>query len=102
MLQESAVTRSVEAHGLRKGKMGGLPIKPLARCGCVPDFDDITITTCAERPELTAGVYKIREGWPAFMMLDAVGNALYNRAGEDFPDYCVVATDGDRVVARGA
>ncbi|MFE3263009.1 helix-turn-helix domain-containing protein [Streptomyces sp. NPDC059215] len=42
------------------------------------------------------------EDWPTFMLLDAVGNALFNRAGEDFPDYCVVATDGDRVVARGA
>ena len=73
----------------------------MARCGCVADIDDITITTCAERPELIGRVYEIRENWPTFMLHDAVGNALFNRVAEDFPDYCVVATDGDRVIARG-
>jgi GNAT superfamily N-acetyltransferase len=65
------------------------------------DTDRITITTCAERPELIPRGYEIDEDWPAFMLHDPVGNALFNRVAEDFPHHCVVATDGDRVVARG-
>jgi hypothetical protein len=68
----------------------------------VADIDDgIAITTFAARPELIARVYEIEEDWPEFMGHDPVGNSLFHRVAEDFPDYCVVATDGDRVVARG-
>ncbi|MGP3970075.1 N-acetyltransferase [Streptomyces sp. 6N223] len=63
--------------------------------------DGITITTFAERPGLLARVYEIAEDWPEFMGHDPVGNGLFHRVAEEFPDHGVVATDGDRVVARG-
>jgi hypothetical protein len=59
------------------------------------------ITSLAERPSLISGVYEIVDTWPAFIAHDPVGHALLGRVIEDFPQYCVVATDGDRVVARG-
>ncbi|MEC4016349.1 hypothetical protein QMK28_08490 [Streptomyces sp. H27-D2] len=63
--------------------------------------DSIQITSLAERPSLNARVYEIAETWPAFISHDPVAGALLSRVAEDFPQYCVVATDGDRVVARG-
>jgi GNAT superfamily N-acetyltransferase len=65
------------------------------------NLDGITLTTCAERPGLIGRLYEISEEWPTFMRQDPVGNALLHRVAEDFPAYCVVATEGDRVVARG-
>ncbi|MFF5808338.1 N-acetyltransferase [Streptomyces sp. NPDC012746] len=64
-------------------------------------IDSIVITPLAERPSLTSRIYEIAETWPAFIPHDPVGEALLSRVAEDFPHYCVVATDGDRVVARG-
>ncbi|MFD0688124.1 N-acetyltransferase [Actinomadura fibrosa] len=61
----------------------------------------IEITTCAERPGLVPHLYGIDENWPVFMRHDPVGNALLGRVPEAFPEHCVVATDGGRVVARG-
>ncbi|MEU4897145.1 N-acetyltransferase [Streptomyces sp. NPDC044780] len=67
----------------------------------VTDIDGITITRLSERPALIDRVYDIDGTWPAFLPHDLVGNALLNQVPADFPEYCVVATDGDRVVARG-
>lgn len=63
--------------------------------------DSIRITPLAERPELTGRLYDIAEDWPAFIAHEPVAAALLQRVPEDFPHHCVVATDGDRVVARG-
>ncbi|MFD5080437.1 N-acetyltransferase [Streptomyces sp. NPDC058371] len=65
------------------------------------DIDNIEITPFAERPELIARAYEIADTWPVFTAHDPVVVALLGRVIEDFPHYCVVATDGDRVVARG-
>ncbi|MER5973771.1 N-acetyltransferase [Streptomyces sp. NPDC002055] len=62
---------------------------------------DIKITALDERPSLIGRLYEIAESWPAFIPQDQVAGALLYRVPEDFPQYCVVATDGDRVVARG-
>ncbi|MFJ3640000.1 N-acetyltransferase [Streptomyces sp. NPDC090108] len=63
--------------------------------------DRILITSLADRPSLTSRLYEITDTWPAFVPHDPVADALLSRVAEDFPHYCVVATDGDRVVARG-
>ena len=63
--------------------------------------DALRVTTLAERPELVTRVYEIDESWPVFVLNDLVANALLGQVVEAFPAYCVVATDGDRVVARG-
>jgi hypothetical protein len=63
---------------------------------------ELTITTLAERPELIERVYDVENTWPAFMAGDAVANALFWRVAEDYPAYCVMATDpGGTPVARG-
>ncbi|WP_330461498.1 N-acetyltransferase [Streptomyces sp. NBC_00820] len=64
-------------------------------------MDSILITPLAERPSLISRVYEITDTWPVFTPHDPVAGALLSRVAEDFPHYCVVATDGDRVVARG-
>jgi len=63
--------------------------------------DGIVITTCAQRPDLIPRLHEISDGWPPFMTHDAIANALFDQVADDFPAYCVVATDSDRVVARG-
>ncbi|MFD7031621.1 N-acetyltransferase [Streptomyces sp. NPDC059917] len=63
--------------------------------------DGLEISTLAERPELTGRLYEIADDWPAFIPYEPVAGALLSRVAEEFPQYCVVATDGDRVVARG-
>lgn len=65
------------------------------------DTATVRITPLAKRPELTSRLWEISENWPAFVPQDPVAGALLHRVAEDFPQYCVVATDGDRVVARG-
>ncbi|MFF8617785.1 N-acetyltransferase [Streptomyces sp. NPDC015350] len=63
--------------------------------------DSIRIVPLHENPSLIDRVYEIDDAWPAFMSHEPVANALLSRVPEEFPQYCVVATDGDRVVARG-
>ncbi|MGW5121142.1 N-acetyltransferase [Streptomyces noursei] len=65
------------------------------------DVDALRISTLAERPALLPRIYEIAETWPAFVPHDPVATAFLGRVAEDFPAHCVVATDGDRVVARG-
>ncbi|MFI5703280.1 N-acetyltransferase [Streptomyces xanthochromogenes] len=63
--------------------------------------NDIAISTLAERPELAARIYEMSDNWPEFIARDLIGYALLARVPEEFPQYCVVATEGDRVIARG-
>ncbi|MFI7244127.1 GNAT family N-acetyltransferase [Streptomyces qinglanensis] len=63
--------------------------------------DTVEITRLADRPDLTGRLYEISDDWPAFVAHDLVAGTLLPQVPEDFPEYCVVATDGDRVVARG-
>ncbi|NEC25989.1 N-acetyltransferase [Streptomyces sp. SID8111] len=65
------------------------------------DHDSTVITPLDERPSLIPRLYEIADTWPSFIPHDPVAEALLGRVAEDFPHYCVVATDGDRVVARG-
>lgn len=73
------------------------------RGGDTDATDGIEIGPLAARPELTSRLYDIAENWPAFVPHDLVAATLLGRVAEDFPEYCVVATDpdGGRVVARG-
>ncbi|MFC9753816.1 N-acetyltransferase [Streptomyces sp. NPDC056921] len=63
--------------------------------------DNIRIVPLAEDPSLISRVYEINDTWPVFTPHDMVASALLSRVPEDFPQYCVAATDGGRVVARG-
>ncbi|MFI0734594.1 N-acetyltransferase [Streptomyces sp. NPDC021225] len=59
-----------------------------------------TITSLADRPSLISRVYEINETWPPFTSHDLVASTLLSQVVEEFPQYCAVATDGDRVIAR--
>ncbi|KDN87439.1 hypothetical protein [Kitasatospora cheerisanensis] len=63
--------------------------------------DGIVITTLAERPSLIPRVYEFADTWPEFVAHDPVADAFMGHVATAFPEHCVVATDGDRVVARG-
>lgn len=62
---------------------------------------DISITTIAERPELAARLWDMTDSWPEFATEDALAWLLYGRIVTEFPEYVLIATDGDAVVARG-
>ncbi|MFJ6698135.1 N-acetyltransferase [Streptomyces sp. NPDC091272] len=59
------------------------------------------LTSFADRPELIGQAYEIADTWPEFTSHEPVVGALLSRVVEEFPEYCVVATEGGRVVARG-
>jgi GNAT superfamily N-acetyltransferase len=65
------------------------------------DVERIEITALSERPELAGRMLsEVTAEFPAFVPQDPVAVPL-NQVPADFPEYCVVATAGDRVVARG-
>ncbi|MFJ3924298.1 N-acetyltransferase [Streptomyces sp. NPDC090022] len=61
----------------------------------------IEITTVAQRPELAARLWDMADTWPEFAQHDALAWLLYPRMVAELPEYVLVATDGDQVVARG-
>ncbi|MGG8409023.1 N-acetyltransferase [Streptomyces sp. 12297] len=63
--------------------------------------DTLRITTLAERPELAGALWDMKDTWPEFVLHDPLGWLLYGRIVTELPDYVLVATDGDEIVARG-
>lgn len=61
---------------------------------------DIRITTLAERPELAARLWDMEDSWPEFAQHDALAWLLYPRMVAELPEFVLIATDGDAVVAR--
>ncbi len=61
----------------------------------------IEITTIAQRPELAGRLWDMKDSWPEFAQHDSVGRLLYPRMVAELPEYVLIATDGDTVVARG-
>ncbi|MFG2751622.1 N-acetyltransferase [Streptomyces xanthophaeus] len=60
----------------------------------------IVITDLTERPELAARLWDMQDSWPQFALHDPVSWLLYPRMVAELPEYVLVATDGDEVVAR--
>ena len=65
------------------------------------EIDGITVSRLADRPGLVDRIWEFPDTWPEFMNHNLVGGALMGRVVHDHPEFCVVATAGDRVVARG-
>lgn len=63
--------------------------------------DEIVITTLAERPELIGDLREFSGSWPKFMQQDRIGNSLMGRVPELFPEHCLLALEGDVLVAHG-
>ncbi|QES50975.1 N-acetyltransferase [Streptomyces venezuelae] len=61
----------------------------------------VKITTLAERPELAGRLWDMTDSWPEFASQDPLSWLLYPRMVAELPEYVLVATDGDAVVARG-
>ncbi|MFG2297548.1 N-acetyltransferase [Streptomyces sp. NPDC048603] len=61
---------------------------------------ETVITTIAERPELAARLWDMADSWPAFSLQDPVSFLLYGRMVKELPEYVLIATEGDTVVAR--
>ncbi|NBE56919.1 N-acetyltransferase [Streptomyces boluensis] len=62
---------------------------------------DVTVTTLAERPELTDRIWALGDAWPVFVTEDPVGWILWGRIIAELPDHVLVATDSQgEVVAR--
>lgn len=55
---------------------------------------DLEIVTLADRPDL-APVLAFEGGWPEFMLHDPVSGLYYNDAHEAYPEFVLVAIDGD-------
>ena len=53
----------------------------------------MTITTLAERPELTSLVWGMPDSWPEFMNHDPIADALFPTVAPAFRDLGIVATD---------
>jgi hypothetical protein len=63
--------------------------------------DEIVITTLAERPELFGKFEEFSAGWPKFMANDPIGGSLMGRVPELFPEHCLMAMEGEVLVAHG-
>lgn len=62
---------------------------------------DLEVTTLADRPDLAGAMWAIGDDiWPTFMQEDPVGNLYYGRVTGDFASTCLLALDGDDLVAR--
>ena len=60
------------------------------------------IVTLAEEPSVAPAMWAVGESiWPPFMLEDPVADRYYGRVESDFADCCLVALDGEEVVARG-
>lgn len=64
-------------------------------------ISNLALTTLAERPDLEGAMWDIGdEIWPRYMQEDPVGNLYYRRVPTDFADTCLLALDGDDLIAR--
>ncbi|MFI8928607.1 N-acetyltransferase [Streptomyces sp. NPDC053474] len=62
---------------------------------------DLTITTLAERPHLAEPMWAMDDSWAEFVGHDLVARSHMSRIPDEFPEYVLLATDGqERVVAR--
>lgn len=63
---------------------------------------DVTITTIAERPELTDALWTMNHSWPEFMNHDPIGWSHFGRLPTTFADFTLIATDERGEVAARA
>ena len=62
--------------------------------------DGIVITALADRPDLEPAMWRMPDSWPEFMGHDDTAAAYFGRVPSTFGHLCLVALDGDEVVAR--
>jgi GNAT superfamily N-acetyltransferase len=57
------------------------------------------IVPLVERSDLLAGMWELTSTWPPFMLKDPIGNRLFPKVPELFPEYQLLALDDDGHVA---
>jgi GNAT superfamily N-acetyltransferase len=60
----------------------------------------LTFVTVRDRPDLVDEMWRLPNPWPRFMQQDVVSDFVYDLMPIRFPEYQLLALDGDRVVAR--
>lgn len=56
--------------------------------------------TPAARPDLADRLWEFPQAWAQFMYHDLTGGLFYDNCVELYPEYVMLALDGDRIVAR--
>ena len=60
----------------------------------------ITFVTVRDRPDLVRKMWDLPTPWPTFMQQDVVSDFVYDLMPVRYPDYQLLAVDGDQVRAR--
>jgi hypothetical protein len=60
----------------------------------------VRVVNLGDSPELAEAVYDFPSVWPAFMVKDPISDLYYNDVTSTYPEYVMLALDGDQVVAR--
>ena len=61
----------------------------------------LNLVSLAERPDLVDAMWQMPNSWPRFMLEDPIGDLLFDRLPEVFPEHQYVLLDEDeRVVAK--
>ena len=60
----------------------------------------LSFVTVRDRPDLIAGMWALPTPWPTFMMQDVVSDFCYDQMPVRYPEYQLLAVDGDQVRAR--
>jgi GNAT superfamily N-acetyltransferase len=60
----------------------------------------IAIVTARDRPDLITAMWAVPNPWPTFMLQDVVSDFCYDQLPLRYPEYQLLAVDGDQVRAR--
>lgn len=60
----------------------------------------LTYVTVRDRPDLVEAMWALPNPWPTFMRQDVVSDFVYDLMPRRYPEYQLLALDGDQVLAR--
>jgi GNAT superfamily N-acetyltransferase len=68
--------------------------------GAYPHAVSITYVTTRERADLIEAMWDLPTPWPTFMQQDVVADFVYDLLPMRYPEFQIVALDGERVIGR--
>ncbi len=60
----------------------------------------VSFVTVRDRPDLVRAMWDLPNPWPTFMLQDVVSDFCYDQLPVRYPEFQLLAVDGDRVLAR--
>jgi hypothetical protein len=60
----------------------------------------ISFVTESDRPDLVSGMWAVPNPWPTFVLQDVVSDFGYDQLPVRYPEYQLIAVDGDQVWPR--